>query len=60
MKKQLLEEINRMRVLGGMINEATTPSSILAQLVSKITKTALDDTILAAFEVLEKKRSHWN
>ena len=55
MKKQLLEEINRMRLLGGMINEAATPSSILAQLVSKITKTALDDTILTAFEVLEKK-----
>ena len=55
MKKQLLEEINRMRVLGGMINEVASPSSILAQLVSKITKTALDDTILTAFEVLEKK-----
>jgi len=55
MKKQLLEEINRMKVLGGMINEVSSPSSILAQLVSKFTKTALDDTILAAFEVLERK-----
>jgi hypothetical protein len=55
MKKQLLEEINRMKVLGGMINEAASPSSILAQLVSKFTKTALDDSILAAFEVLERK-----
>lgn len=55
MKKQLLEEINRMKVLGNMINEAASPSSILAQLVSKFTKTALDDSILAAFEVLERK-----
>jgi hypothetical protein len=56
MKNEILEEINRMRVLGGILNEATSPTSILPSLIAKITRTSLDDTILKAFEVLEQRK----
>lgn len=55
MKNEILEEINRMKVLGGMLNEATGPTSIIPSLIAKITRTSLDDAILSAFEVLEKR-----
>lgn len=55
MKNEILEEINRMRVLGGMLNEAASPTSILPSLIAKITRTSLDDAILKAFEVLEQR-----
>lgn len=55
MKNEILEEINRMKVLGGMLNEAAGPTSILPSLIAKITRTSLDDAILKAFEVLEQR-----
>ncbi len=55
MKNEILEEINRMRVLGGILNEATSPTSILPSLIAKITRTSLDDAILQAFQVLEQR-----
>lgn len=55
MKKEILEEINRMKVLGGILSEATNPSQIIASLVAKFARTSLDDTILTAFESLEKR-----
>ena len=55
MKKEILEEINRMRVLGGIISEATGPNSIIPMLIAKFARTSLDDTILTAFESLEKR-----
>jgi hypothetical protein len=55
MKNEILEEINRMKVLGGMLNEAASPTSILPSLIAKITRTSLDDAILKAFEVLEQR-----
>jgi hypothetical protein len=55
MKNEILEEINRMRVLGGILNEAASPTSILPSLIAKITRTSLDDVILKAFEVLEQR-----
>ena len=55
MKNEILEEINRMKVLGGILNEATGPTSIIASLIAKITRTSLDDSILKAFEVLEQR-----
>lgn len=55
MKNEILEEINRMKVLGGILNEAAGPTSILPSLIAKITRTSLDDAILKAFEVLEQR-----
>lgn len=55
MEKEILEEINRMKVLGGILNEAPNPTSIIPSLLAKITKTSLDDAILRAFEVLEQR-----
>ena len=37
MKNEILEEINRMKVLGGMLNEAASPTSIIPSLIAKIT-----------------------
>jgi hypothetical protein len=55
MKNEILEEINRMKVLGGIINESTGPTNIIPTLIAKITRTSLDDAILNAFEVLEQR-----
>jgi len=55
MKKEILEEINRMRVLGGILNEAPNPTQIIPMLIAKFARTSLDDTILTAFESLEKR-----
>jgi len=55
MKKEILEEISRMKVLGGILSEAPNPTSIIPALIAKITRTSLDDAILKAFEVLEQR-----
>lgn len=55
MKKEILEEINRMKVLGGILSEAPGPTSIIPSLIAKITKTSLDDSILKSFKVLEQR-----
>ena len=55
MKKEMLEEINRMRVLGGILNEAPNPTQIIPMLIAKFTRTSLDDAILTTFESLEKR-----
>lgn len=55
MKKEILEEINRMKVLGGILNEAAGPTNIIPALIAKITRTSLDDAILDAFEILETR-----
>jgi len=55
MKNEILEEINRMKVLGGILSEASGPTQVLPRVIATLTKTALDDAILSAFASLENK-----
>jgi hypothetical protein len=55
MKNEILEEINRMKVLGGILSEASGPTQILPRVIATLTRTALDDAILSAFATLENK-----
>jgi hypothetical protein len=55
MKNEILEEINRMKVLGGILSEASGPTQVLPRVIATLTRTALDDAILSAFATLENK-----
>jgi hypothetical protein len=55
MKNEILEEINRMKVLGGILSEASGPTQVLPRVIATLSRTALDDAILSAFAALENK-----
>jgi hypothetical protein len=55
MKNEILEEINRMKVLGGILSEAAGPTQVLPRVIATLSRTALDDAILSAFASLENK-----
>jgi hypothetical protein len=44
-----------MKVLGGILSEASGPTQVLPRVIATLTRTALDDAILSAFASLENK-----